>query len=718
MAETRARFWRVLVPRGAEAVRQALDDLLPAGSFALVEAEGGDVLAALDPGRVDLAVLAAGAPGRPLVDVLARAADAGGVPVLLLPWQGRADFLQAVLDAVGDAVVAADDGAVVYSNAAARRALGHDPGGVPVDDWLRHHECLLADGVTPCPPAERPLARALRGEAVDGVELFLGHPRGTALWVSASARPLGGAGGAARGAVVVYRDVSAARRAEEVLKQSEERYRSLVEAAAQGIVIHQDWRIRYANPACARLFGYDSPRELAGRDWEALVAPEERAALLARELACLRGERPAVQPAWRGLRRDASRLWVESTENLVPWEGRSAVALFLSDATERQRLEEHVAQGQKMEAVGQLAGGVAHDFNNLLTVINGYAELLLRNLRAEDTARRLVQGILEAGERATALTRHLLAFSRKQVLEPRVLDLNALVRDATGMLGRLIGENVELHTDLDPALLPVRADPGQLEQVVMNLVVNARDAMPGGGRVTVTTANVELTGAGPNGRPGRFVALAVGDTGHGMTEEVKARIFEPFFTTKAAGKGTGLGLATVYAIVRASGGHIEVESAPNRGTRFRVYLPPAPEAEPASWPPRPGLAAAPRGDETVLLVEDDDGVRVISRHVLQAQGYHVLEAIHGQAAVEICDGHPGPIHLLVTDIVMPQMGGRELAQVLLRLHPEMRVLYLSGYPEHAAAAGGPEADGDDFLQKPFKPAALAEKVRHVLDRPK
>jgi PAS domain S-box-containing protein len=738
MSETQKHCWRVLVSREAGDVRPFLNDLFPSGAFEVIEADG-DVLRWLTQGRGDLAVLDA-VPGPGLADLLGRAVAAGAAPLLLLgpagaapgglpetplvvAWspdqavagEGQAAFLRAVLDGIADSVVVADGGAVVLSNTAARRALGLDPTGQSVERWLRGHECLLADGATPCPPAERPLARALTGATVDGAELYLRVPGGGGFWASATARPILTPLGAVRGAVVVFRDVSAARQAQAALRQSEERYRNVVEAASQGIVIHQDWRVRYANPASARLFGYDSPRDLIGREWESLVAPEAREALLARGVACLRGERLPPQPTWQGLRQDGTRLWVESTENLIPWEGRSAVAHFLNDVTERHRVEEHALQAQKMEAVGQLAGGVAHDFNNLLTVINGYAELLQRQCRPDDPARRLAQGIIEAGERATGLTRQLLAFSRKQVLEPRVLDLNALVRDAAGMLGRLIGEHIELRTDLEPGVDRVRADPGQLEQVIMNLVVNARDAMPAGGRITIATANVELAGPLTGGRGGRFVALAVNDTGCGMTEEVKARIFEPFFTTKGPGRGTGLGLATVYAIVRANHGHIEVESTPGRGTRFRICLPPTAEAAADHWPPRAALAQAPRGTETVLLVEDDDGVRLVSRHVLQAQGYTVLEAVHGQAAVEICGRHRTPIHLLVTDVVMPQMGGRELAQVLLQYHPEMRVLYLSGYPENGM---GPADAREDvgFLQKPFKPAALADKVRRMLDQ--
>ncbi len=395
-----------------------------------------------------------------------------------------------------------------------------------------------------------------------------------------------------------------------------------------------------------------------------------------------------------------------------------SVAQAVAVGIERKRLEEQVRQAQKMEAIGQLAGGIAHDFNNLLTVISGYSEILIDTAGLEEDKRQLVREINEAGERAAALTRQLLAFSRKQVLEPRVLDLNALIADQQRMLRRLIGEDVTLAVHLDPGLAPVLADPGPLEQVVLNLAVNARDAMPQGGRLLIETANAELDENYVRARPelaaGQYVRLSVTDNGCGMTPEVVAHAFEPFFTTKGPGQGTGLGLATVYGIVRQSGGHVTVYSEPGLGTTFNVYLPPA-QAElpaPASAEPR----RLPTGTETILLVEDEDAVRAIARHTLVACGYTVLEAANGTDALHRCEQHRGPLDLVVTDVVMPGLAGRLLAERITALRPGTRVLFMSGYPDDAVIRHGVQHADTAFLRKPFTPHALASKVRDVLDR--
>jgi signal transduction histidine kinase/ActR/RegA family two-component response regulator len=398
---------------------------------------------------------------------------------------------------------------------------------------------------------------------------------------------------------------------------------------------------------------------------------------------------------------------------------RGAVAA-LRNVTEFRLLQQSHSQSQKMAALGRLAGGIAHDFNNLLTVINGYGELLDRQLNGNYPALELLKEIRQAGNRGAALTQQLLAVCRNQPPQVQAVDLNALVRETLSILARIIGESVELDSCLDPKLAPVRADPRQLEQVLLNLAVNARDAMPLGGRLLITTADCvfceSLAEQRPGILPGRYARLTVCDTGVGMSPEVKAHLFEPFFTTKAPGKGTGLGLAMVRDLVRQWGGHVEVESAPGQGATFVLLLPcctgTAPAAEPGC---QEELVRGP-GGETVLLVEDDQAVRTLGRRALEAAGYCVLEAEHGPEALEICGAHHGPIHLLLTDLVLPRSGGRDLAQRLSALRPEMGTLLLSGYPDAGSCPEALEKAGKAtaFLAKPFSLAGLVRKVRATL----
>jgi len=519
---------------------------------------------------------------------------------------------------------------------------------------------------------------------------------------------------------IVARDVTERRQMEEALRRSEERHRSFVETTNEWVwVCDAAGRMVYNNPAVAAVLGH-TPAQLEGANTLDLVHPDDRpaaVALLTRAVAERRGWSGVV---FRWRHRDGSYRHLEC--NAVPtFDAIGRVTGFQGadrDITDRLRLEAELRQAQKMEAVGRLAGGIAHDFNNLLTVINGYSEMLLGDPALGQVGREVAAEIARAGDQAAALTRQLLAFSRKQMLAPRVLDLNALVREMERMLARLIGADIQLASSLDPDLGRVRADPGQLEQVLLNLAVNARDAMPHGGYLTVETRNVYLgpdypaLSAGVS--PGPYVLLAVTDTGVGMTQEVKGRIFEPFFTTKEQGKGTGLGLATVFGIVQQSGGHIDVYSELGQGTTFKMYLPRLTDG--ADTPsPTDGWPAIPRGTETVLLADDDAGVRALSRLTLQSYGYTVLDAPDGDEAVRIGLARHSPIHLLITDLVMPKVGGREVAERLGPTHPEARVLFLSGYTDDALVRHGVLEAGVAFLQKPFTPTTLARKVREVLD---
>jgi signal transduction histidine kinase/CheY-like chemotaxis protein len=388
------------------------------------------------------------------------------------------------------------------------------------------------------------------------------------------------------------------------------------------------------------------------------------------------------------------------------------------DLSQRRHLEDQLLQAQRIEAIGMLAGGVAHDFNNLLTIINGYSELLQRTLPPDVPGQDMVREILRSGERAASLTRQLLAFSRRQKLQPVPLDLNLLVTELERLLRRLIGEDIELVTVLDPELGRILADPGQIEQVIMNLVVNARDAMPTGGTLTLETKAVELDAAGAPSRteikPGRYATLAVSDTGCGMDAETQARIFEPFFTTKNTGKGTGLGLSMVYGIVKHCGGLIQVCSEVGLGTTFKVFFPLHGQGRRVAAGEGPHYHV-PRGTETILVAEDDEAILGLTRCVLEASGYQVLLARDGEEALRVAGAHRGPVHLLVTDVIMPRLGGRQLAERLQLLHPAMKVLYLSGYPDEAILRHGVLQSGMAFLEKPFAPAVLAIKVRQVLD---
>jgi PAS domain S-box-containing protein len=519
--------------------------------------------------------------------------------------------------------------------------------------------------------------------------------------------------------LAVVRDLTDRRRADRALLESHSLLNAVVEGTSDAVFV-KDLEGRYLmiNSAGARSLGR-TVEEVVGKDDRELFAPDTARALMRHDQEVLASGESQTFEETLTVAGGATRIYVAAKGVFRDAQGRvSGLVGISSDVTELKALEEQFRQAQKMEAVGRLAGGVAHDFNNLLTVINSYSDMVIQGLAPGHPDRELLTEIRQAGERAATLTRQLLAFSRKQVLQPRVVNLNALLGDLLRLLRRLIGEDVEVALVPDASLGLAEIDPGQFEQAIVNLAVNARDAMPQGGRLALETRNVavegDAAGALPGVAPGRYVSVSVRDDGEGMDELTRARIFEPFFTTKPAGEGTGLGLAMVYGFVKQSGGHVEVSSEPGRGTTFTLYLPltqaPAPEPRPA-----PDPARVPTGTETVLLVEDEDAVRRLSARVLRSRGYTVLEARDGEEAQRLATEHPGHIDLAVTDLVMPRMSGRQLADVLATVRPRLRILFMSGYTDEAVLRQGVHESSVDFLQKPFGPSELARKVREVLD---
>ncbi len=507
------------------------------------------------------------------------------------------------------------------------------------------------------------------------------------------------------------------RQAEEALRQAEENYRSFVHGAPFGFYRSEhSERFVFVNPSLVTMLGYDSEAELLAKSPREIFHENSKGKLLAEyeKTGSFRG----VQVDWK--RKDGKVITVRATgRGLLDEDGRlRGFEVIAEDITQQRELENQFRQAQKMEAVGRLAGGVAHDFNNMLGIILGHCQLLLERLGPDNPDRKCIEEIEKAGKKASGLTRQLLAFSRKQVIEPRVLDLNNLITDLGGMLKRLLGEDVDVRVSLHPDLGNVKADPVQLEQVLLNLAVNARDAMPEGGKLTIETANITFEGQyterHPIAQAGSYVMIAVSDTGCGMDRETQTHIFEPFFTTKERGKGTGLGLATVYGIIKQSGGFIWVYSEPGHGTTFKLYLP---RVEQAAQPIKQVTSSGeiPTGTETVLLVEDEASLLSLTSDYLQKKGYTVLEAADGAEGLEIAKRNGDSISLLITDVIMPKMNGRELTQSIRQFNPGMKVLYVSGYTDETIAHQGVLEAGTPLLEKPFALQDLGRKVRQILD---
>jgi two-component system cell cycle sensor histidine kinase/response regulator CckA len=532
--------------------------------------------------------------------------------------------------------------------------------------------------------------------------------------------PVRGNDNAIREWVGMFTDVTERRRTEQALVRSDERFRVFMDnSPAAAAITDLDGRVLYVSEGFRRMFRLP-PGEPVGQRLDDLFSTEIARSWLDAGCQAVLAD-AALEAVEPGIRADGTDgIFLTYRFPLHDVGETRLVGSIAADITELRRLEDQLRQVQKMEAVGQLARGVAHDFNNVLTVIQGFSDLVLAELPDRHELAEPVSEIKRAGERAAQLTGQLLAFSRKAVVRPVLLDLNAVVADAGNMLRRLVGEDIELTCVLEPKLWRVKADPVQIDQLLLNLVSNARDAMPTGGSLTLETRNALVGGQSAERRqpvpPGNYVSLSVTDTGCGMDPATMERIFEPFFTTKPPGKGTGMGLAAVYGIVQQLGGHIKVQSQPGIGTSFSLYLPPRYELV-AEAPPAAAVAPAPRGQETVLLVEDDDSVRALSHKVLTRQGYVVLEANNGLEALRVSEGYTGRIDLVVTDVVMPHMSGLQLAERLRQARPTIKILFVSGYPDDALGAHGILDAGITLLQKPFMPSALANKVRSVLDSP-
>ena len=628
----------------------------------------------------------------------------------------REQLFRLINENAADMIAVVDmEGRRIYNSMAYQKVLGYSP-----------EELKNSSGLEQIHPDDREHVKRAAEEARETgigrtLEYRILHKDGTWRVLESTSSVVKDAEGQPEKLIIVNRDISDRRRASEALRLSEASFRSVIENAPYGIYrANAAGQFLRVNPALQKMLGYETQEELFRANLGTDIYRDPQEHRRANDLfAGAKGF--DVEVEWK--RKDGVPLHARCSGRLIEVEhseGHSETyfEVFAEDVTEKRVLEQQLRMAVKMEAVGRLSGGIAHDFNNLLGVIIGYAQVLKRRMKAGDDVFEYAEEIEKAGQRAASLTRQLLAFSRQQVLAPAILNLNALISDMAKMIHRLIGEDVELVMKLDPAIGSVKADQGQIEQVVMNLAVNARDAMPEGGKLALETATVTLdqayTRRHPGSKAGRCVMFSVSDTGMGMSAETLAHIFEPFFTTKEVGKGTGLGLATVYGIVKQSNGYIWVDSEIGRGSSFEVYLPLI--EQPASAPE----AAAPtpesfRGSETVLVVEDADALRKLSVTLIEQYGYQVLSAANGAEALELVQKDRPKIDLLLTDVIMPRLGGHALAQRLVPLYPGLKVLYMSGHTDSSVGQHGVLEAGISLLHKPFTEEELVRKMREVLD---
>jgi len=567
-------------------------------------------------------------------------------------------------------------------------------------------------------PEDRELWRKrLRSETeVRDYDVRMRRFDGSIIWCRDTAREVLGRDGVVRYYTGALEDITARKEAEEELREASEKLQAVIEAAPVAVMaLDLEGKVKSWSAGAQRMFGWSEAETI---DRTPLFIPEDKLPEFHTLMERVLGGETIIGVEVQRIKKDGTPIECNGYgAPLYAADGKvNGSMTIMVDVTERRDLEARLAQSQRMESIGRLAGGVAHDFNNLLTVILGNCELVLGDMPGESQVRADIEDIRNAADHAAALTRQLLAFSRRQILQPKVLSLNSVVTEMMDMLARIIGEDIELVTELDPNLANTKADPVEMGQVVMNLAVNARDAMPEGGRLLIRTENADTqrvsAADGDTIPPGRYVTLSIGDTGVGMDDETRSRIFEPFFTTKQKGKGTGLGLSTVYGIVKQSGGYVSVESEPDTGTTFRVRMPELRDETLSENEESFDTASA--GSETILLVEDEVALRAPMRRGLEKEGYTVLEAANGPEALEICESHDGTIEMMVTDLVMPGMDGIELGRKVTDLRPEMTVLYTSGYSEDVVTADG-VAEAGDFLQKPYTPSDLGKKIRQLLD---